>query len=256
MNSPRMKTGLLTINQSQYGKDILEEFNRRKIPIDCIFVVQDTTQRKLKLLRRVAQKLDWPNAIILTLFRLIQGFVHSTGTFCYEKFSTNTFYFDSVRSKELIQTVQDQAVDLLILGESGIIKEELINSVRIGTINAHPGILPYYRGLDPSLWAIFNDDNDKIGSTLHWVDAGIDTGRIIAKKKYDFQGRENILNIEPRIMKDCVSLISDFVEKKSTVSPQNYAVQDNTKSFYTFKMPFRYLYKTSRKIKILLELKF
>ena len=256
MTSPRMKIGLLTINQSQYGKDILEEFNRRKIPIDCIFIVQDTTQRKLKLFQRVVQKLDWPNAIILTLFRLIQGFAHSTGTFCYENFFTNTFYFDSVHSKELIQTVQDQAVDLLILGESGIVKEELINSVRIGTINAHPGILPYYRGLDPSLWAIFNGDNDKIGSTLHWVDAGIDTGRIIAKKKYDFQGGENIFNIEPRIMKDCVSLISNFVEKGSTDSPQNYAEQDNAKSFYTFKMPFRYLYKTSRKLKILLEFKF
>jgi methionyl-tRNA formyltransferase len=255
MNPARMKTGLLTLNQSKYGKDILEEFNRRKISIDCIFVVPDTTQRKLKLFRRVVQKLDWPNAIILTLLRLIQGFTHSTGTFCYENFSTNTFYFDSVHSKELIQTVQDQAVDLLILGESGIIKEELINSARIGTINAHSGILPYYRGLDPSLWAIFNGDNDKIGSTLHWVDAGIDTGRIIAQKKYDFQGSENIINIEPRMLKDCVSLITDFVEKESTDSPQNFAEQDNAKSSYTFKMPVRYLYETSRKLKILLESK-
>jgi hypothetical protein len=56
-------------------------------------------------------------------------------------------------------------------------------------------------------------------------------------------------------LKDCVSLISDFVEKESIDSPQNYAKQDIAKSSYTFKMPARYLYETSRKLKTLLESK-
>ena len=244
-----MKIGLLTLNQSQYGKNILEEFRQRQIPVDSIFVVHNTTKRKLKLLQRVAKKLGWLEAIILTILRLTQSFTHPSEPVSYEKFSSNTFYFELLHSKESLKIIQDQAIDILILGQSGIIKEELINCIHIGAINAHPGILPYYRGLDCPLWAVFNEDRDKIGSTLHWVDTGIDTGRIIAQKKYEFQGQENIFNLEPQIMNDCVSLISDFIEQSPTKFPKDYNKQDNAKSDYTFKMPLGYLFKTSRKLK-------
>ena len=124
-----MKIGLLTLNQSQYGKNILDELCRRQIPIDSIFVIQDTAIRKLKLLNRVAKKLSWPDAIILTILRLAQGFASSSQSVSYENFSSNTFYFDSPHSRESLKIIQNQAIDILILGQSGIIKEKLINNI-------------------------------------------------------------------------------------------------------------------------------
>ncbi len=46
----------------------------------------------------------------------------------------------------------------------------------LGTLNAHPGLLPRYRGVDVVAWAVLN--GDPVGVSVHLVDAGIDTGRI------------------------------------------------------------------------------
>ena len=46
-------------------------------------------------------------------------------------------------------------------------------------INIHGGFLPYYRGNNCIFFAMLNGDFDHVGSTLHFVDNGIDTGAVI-----------------------------------------------------------------------------
>lgn len=48
-----------------------------------------------------------------------------------------------------------------------------------GVVNLHWAFLPWNRGADPNVWAIV--DGTPSGATLHWMDAGIDTGPIIAQ---------------------------------------------------------------------------
>lgn len=49
-----------------------------------------------------------------------------------------------------------------------------------GIINMHPALLPYCRGRYPALWAII--EHKPAGATLHYIDAGVDTGDIIAQR--------------------------------------------------------------------------
>lgn len=50
-----------------------------------------------------------------------------------------------------------------------------------GVINLHSGLLPDYRGVMPTFWAMLSGEVN-IGMTLHWVpDATIDTGPIIGR---------------------------------------------------------------------------
>lgn len=73
------------------------------------------------------------------------------------------------------------APELLVTIRYGhILRERAITHVRHGVINLHSGLLPQYRGILSTLYAMANGDAD-IGCTLHWiVDAGIDSGPIIA----------------------------------------------------------------------------
>ena len=49
-----------------------------------------------------------------------------------------------------------------------------------GVLNLHSGILPDYRGVMATFWAMLHDEAE-IGTTLHRiVDAGIDTGPVLA----------------------------------------------------------------------------
>jgi len=48
-------------------------------------------------------------------------------------------------------------------------------------INLHPAYLPYNRGAYPNVWSLI--DGTQAGVTLHYIDAGIDTGPIIAQRQ-------------------------------------------------------------------------
>lgn len=61
-----------------------------------------------------------------------------------------------------------------------ILKEAAIAIPRHGVLNLHSGILPAYRGVMATFWAMLAGE-DEIGCTLHRItDAGIDTGPVIA----------------------------------------------------------------------------
>ncbi len=59
------------------------------------------------------------------------------------------------------------------------IQPEVINAVSGSIVNLHPSLLPQCRGLHPILWALAT--NTPLGVSIHFVDAGIDTGSLIAQ---------------------------------------------------------------------------
>ena len=52
-----------------------------------------------------------------------------------------------------------------------------------GSINAHGGKLPDYRGLDTNLWVSLKEGPSKMMVTLHEIDESIDTGEIYLTEK-------------------------------------------------------------------------
>ena len=61
-----------------------------------------------------------------------------------------------------------------------IVRREITDIVKGVIVNMHPSYLPYNRGKDPNFWAIV--DRTSFGATLHYVNAGIDSGDIIARE--------------------------------------------------------------------------
>lgn len=60
-----------------------------------------------------------------------------------------------------------------------ILKQPAIDLFPLGVMNLHSGLLPAYRGVMPTFWAMLAEE-ESIGSTLHWItDATIDTGEQI-----------------------------------------------------------------------------
>jgi methionyl-tRNA formyltransferase len=54
---------------------------------------------------------------------------------------------------------------------------------RLGWLNGHPSLLPRHRGPLPVAWAIREGD-EEIGITFHRMDADLDTGPILAQRRY------------------------------------------------------------------------
>jgi methionyl-tRNA formyltransferase len=70
--------------------------------------------------------------------------------------------------------------DLIAVFGTSLIRGALLEQGRLGIANLHGGLSPEYRGADCTFWALYNREPHKVGCTLHWIDAGIDTGGLIA----------------------------------------------------------------------------
>jgi folate-dependent phosphoribosylglycinamide formyltransferase PurN len=68
---------------------------------------------------------------------------------------------------------------LLIVNGTRIISRKTLESVTAPFINIHTGITPAFRGVHGGYWAIAKGKKEKFGATIHYVDAGVDTGGII-----------------------------------------------------------------------------
>jgi methionyl-tRNA formyltransferase len=80
---------------------------------------------------------------------------------------------------------------------AGILREAALAAPRLGTLNAHMGMLPAYRGMNVAEWAAFNDD--PVGCSVFWVDRGIDTGPIIVTRPVDVDGCRSIDELRARV---------------------------------------------------------
>ncbi len=95
----------------------------------------------------------------------------------------NLFYSDQIKDELVIEFIKKKySIDFLILSWwPYIVKKNILDIPKIGTINFHPSLLPYNRGKNYNFWTIV--ENSPFGVTLHLVDEGIDTGDILFQKK-------------------------------------------------------------------------
>lgn len=91
---------------------------------------------------------------------------------------------DRFRQPEGIGLLKKLNLDFIIsVHFQYIFPEGILSLPRYGVLNLHPAYLPYNRGWHTPSWAIL--DNTPAGATLHFMDAGIDTGDIIYQKQLD-----------------------------------------------------------------------
>ena len=63
---------------------------------------------------------------------------------------------------------------------SSYIKGDLVNFLVLQkAINIHAGISPYYRGSDCNFWALYDNNLHLVGSTIHFLSKGLDSGPIL-----------------------------------------------------------------------------
>lgn len=80
---------------------------------------------------------------------------------------------------ERIKKLRPEVGVSVLLGT--ILKKEFLSVFPKGCVNLHPAYLPYNRGAYPNVWSIV--ERTPAGATLHYIDEGVDTGRIIRQRR-------------------------------------------------------------------------
>lgn len=87
---------------------------------------------------------------------------------------------------------------LLVWSYSMLLPPELIAIAPKGAFNIHGGILPDYRGGHVMNWAIINGERES-GATLHYIDAGIDTGDIVADQRFPIGSTDDAAAVQAKL---------------------------------------------------------
>jgi methionyl-tRNA formyltransferase len=102
-------------------------------------------------------------------------------------------------------------VDLLLNVHSLVVlAPDLVGAPRIGSFNLHPGPLPEFAGLNAPSWAIY-EGRAAHGVTLHWMDAGIDTGAIAYYASFAIEDSDTGLSLTAKCVRHGVPLVLRLV---------------------------------------------
>lgn len=102
--------------------------------------------------------------------------------FCRKKNIPYNFIWKK-NSKEIAGWIEGLNPDLIVVfSMSQLLKDDILKIPRLGVINLHPSFLPNYRGANPDFWQYYDMEMNP-GATVHYVDAGEDTGDIIYQER-------------------------------------------------------------------------
>lgn len=103
--------------------------------------------------------------------------------------------------------------DIITVFGTSLIRGELLNRGRLGIVNLHGGLSPRYRGADCTFWALHNQEPEQVGCTLHYIDPGIDSGKLIAHISPEIKGDDNELTLFWRAVYDSGDAYAEFLER-------------------------------------------
>ena len=155
-------------------------------------VILERTNSKRKQFRRRLKLLGLGRAIgqvifMLTIFRLLKFSSRKRKTEIIEESNSKLEaipkhiirHVDSLSSQKARDLLRELQPGLLLVNGTRIISKKTLEAVSAPFINIHTGITPAFRGVHGGYWAIATSKKELFGTTIHYVDAGVDTGGII-----------------------------------------------------------------------------
>lgn len=115
--------------------------------------------------------------------------------------------------------------DFIVVAAYGkILRQNVLDLPQFGCVNVHASYLPRWRGASPIQAAILHGD-DVTGVTIMTMDAGVDTGPILAREKVMIDPAEDSISLSAKLAgvgaRLLVSTLGDYLSGSLTPIPQD-----------------------------------
>lgn len=167
---------------STYARDILRELNVRGVQgVHVVTADPETQEAKRSPWRRLLAALRIVRRAVAGLLRSVRARFHADVEGSLESAvlaqGGRMHRVPDVNGEICQRVLSELKVDLMLLGGAPIMKAPVLRIPRIGTLNAHQGALPRYRGMNVIEWSLLERCPPTV--TVHFVDPGVDTGDIV-----------------------------------------------------------------------------
>ncbi len=184
-----------------YSTDIVASFLASRVP-DLVVVVEDLPSR-LQMARRRARRVGWLGVAGQVLFVTgLQPILRRRGarrraailgaTTVDATHRPPRHRVSSVNDEKTIALLHSLRPAVVVVHGTRIIAATVLDSLGCPAINMHAGITPRYRGVHGGYWALAEQHPEWVGTTVHLVDPGIDTGQILDQVTFEVTGEDTI----------------------------------------------------------------
>jgi methionyl-tRNA formyltransferase len=120
------------------------------------------------------------------------------------------------------------------------IPSEALEVPKHGIVNGHPSLLPKYRGPIPVSWAIRNGETE-FGFTFHYMDAELDTGRILGQVRIPFGDEHSWEELEPVLVGAVSKIFPGVLERVEREDPGDPQREEEATYFSLFEPEFAWI---------------
>ena len=142
---------------------------------------------------------------------------------------------ENINDDETRDAVSKYAPDLIVVSGTNLVGRKLIEHSKDfgGIVNLHTGVSPYVKG-GPNCtnWCLAKAWFHLIGNTVMWLDAGVDSGALIATERTPLDGSESLTDLQWKVMEHAhdlyVSVVEQHGQKKELPSVSQSSIADGT----------------------------
>lgn len=223
-----MKIGIIApSNANPYAAALFAKLTGQGQVPRCVICAEQTRVRRVvdhwhtngvrSTFRRVLREL-WPNDRFGPDVRRhlheqlsdggVAGWDRPLSDQCRER-SVDCIDLASANSPQAMEYVSSRGIDLLLNAGGEILRQGIIDSPRVGILNAHMGRLPAFRGMNVLEWSVF--EGQPAGVTVHFIDQGIDTGDGLLFRELAIGKHDTLEDLRSRSIGLSVDLMSEAV---------------------------------------------
>lgn len=140
---------------------------------------------------------------------------------------------DSLTLADAVAAVRNLAPDLVVHAGAGILRAELLAIPPLGTLNAHMGLLPRYRGMNVCEWGRL--EGNPVGCSVLLLNTGLDTGDIVAVQEVDTSAAISVDTLRETIDEAQVALLGQavrFIVETGSLAPTRAQAADEGRQYF------------------------
>lgn len=194
-------------------------------------VIFTGNQRRHRYVANVLTE-QFPNSLVVSECQSLQ--LHSSGSDLIDEhfalrdeaeavYFAQADYFDSatlpilkgeVNTDTVVSTVDSFKPDMGVVYGASILNEKVLSLLPDNRfINLHLGLSPYYRGSGTNFWPFVNDELWYVGSTILFIDEGVDTGDIITHVRPDFYPKDTVHTVGCKVIRDSAQVLLTILSR-------------------------------------------
>lgn len=202
MSNKSSKKVVMLVGEGDYPVMVYNYLRRQGINIDKVIIEKPISTSTF--LKRRIKNIGWVKVIGQVLNRIfIVPFLRWSSRKRFEEIvaegnldstpipESQILRVPSVNSDSCISALEELDPEVVGVVNTRILSGKTLQVTQAGFINIHAGITPGYRGWHGAYWALVRKDLAHCGVTVHKIDEGIDTGRIMYQDTIAITDKDN-----------------------------------------------------------------